>query len=237
MRAGTAIFLCVIVSVLTTTALFFGLRELTGDKAAPGEVPSIAGMQVAQARELLDGKGLLLVLDAEREDPTVAAGAIMAQVPLPGSRARAGSEIHATLSRGWSRVKLPETSGLAVDKATKLLGGARLVVAGQDAEPSADVAAGLVIGTTPAAGTETAAGAEVRLRVSAGPSTVEVPKVIGMNIKKAKEALEAAKFKVGTTKYDFDEDKWPYSVLRQEPAAGAKAAPGATVDLVINQGD
>ncbi len=162
---------------------------------------------------------------------------VAAQVPLPGSTARPGGEVRATLSRGWSRVKLPETSGLVVDKATKLLGAAKLVVAGQDAEPSADVAAGTVLGTTPAAGTEVAAGTEIRLRVSAGPAAVEVPKVLGMNVKKAKEALEAGKFKVGATRYDFDEDKWPYSVLKQEPPAGAKVPPGSTVDLVVNQGD
>lgn len=234
-RAGSVILLSVLVSALTTTAFFFGLRGLAHE--APVEVPSVSGMQAAQARELLEGKGLLLVLELEREDPAVPAGAVAAQVPLAGSRVRGGSEVRATLSRGWTRVKLPETAGLTVDKATRLLGAAKLVVAGQDTEASADVAAGNVIGTTPAAGAELSAGAEVRLRVSSGPSAAEVPKVVGMNLKKAKETLEAAKFKVGTTKYDFDEDKWPYSVLKQEPAAGAKAPPGSAVDLVVNQGD
>lgn len=237
LRAGSVIALSFVVSALTTTAVFFGLRSLGSEGAATVEVPSVAGMQVAQARELLDGKGLLLVLDAEREDPQVAAGAIVSQVPLPGSRVRHGGEVRALLSKGWTRVKVPETANLAVDKATRLLGASKLVVAGQDSESSAEVAAGNVIGTNPGAGTELAQGAEVKLRVSSGPSAAEVPKVVGLNIKKAKEALEAAKFKVGKTQYSFDEDKWPYTVLKQEPEAGAKVAPGATVDLVVNQGD
>ena len=44
-------------------------------------------------------------------------------------------------------------------------------------------------------------------------------------------------YQVFYVKTDFDEDKWPYTVLKQEPAAGAKVSPGATVDLVVNQGD
>ncbi len=237
LRAGTVVVLSLVVSGLTSAALFFGLRGLNSSAEPAAEVPSVAGMQVGQARELLDGKGLLLVLDAEHEDPQVAAGAIVSQVPLPGSRARRGAEVHATLSKGWSRVKVPETAGQPVDKVTRLLGAAKLVVAGQDTEPTEQHAAGLVVGTTPAAGTELQQGAEVRLRVSSGPAAAEVPKVVGLNLKKAKEALEAAKFKVGSTKYSFDEDKWPYTVLKQEPEAGAKVAPGATVDLVVNQGD
>jgi serine/threonine-protein kinase len=207
---------------------------MTADSAV--EVPAIAGMQVSGAREVLDAKGLLLVLDAEREDQAVAAGAISVQSPLPGSRLKQGSDVRATVSRGWTRVKVPDVAGLPVDKATRLLGAVKLAVGGQDNE-AGEAAPGTVIGTNPQVGTELSPGAEVRLRVSGGPSTVEVPKVLGMNLKKAKEALEAAKFKVGTTKYDFDEDKWPYSVLKQTPEAGAKVAPGTTVDLVVNQGD
>jgi len=235
-RPGTVVLLSLFVSMLTSAAVFFGLRAASGE-GPPVEVPSVAGMQVAQARELLDAKGLLLLLDAEREDPQVAAGSIITQVPLPGSRARHGAEVRATLSKGWSRVKVPETANLAVDKATRLLGASKLVVAGQDTESSATVEAGNVIGTTPGAGAELAQGAEVKLRVSSGPAAAEVPKVVGLNIKKAKEALEAAKFVVGKTQYSFDEDKWPYTVLKQTPEGGAKVAPGATVDLVVNQGD
>ncbi|MBL8950668.1 MAG: PASTA domain-containing protein [Myxococcaceae bacterium] len=232
-RAGTVVVLSILFSALTSTAVFFALRTATG---AAVEVPAVTGMTVAQARELLDGKGLLLVLDAEREDAQVGQGSLIAQTPLPGSRVRSG-EVHATVSKGWSRATVPETTNLAVDKATRLIGAAKLVVAGQDAEASAEVAAGTVIGTTPPAGAELAQGADVRLRVSSGPAAAEVPKVVGLNVKKAKEALEAAKFKVGATKYSFDEDKWPYTVLKQEPEGGAKVAPGATVDLVVNQGD
>jgi beta-lactam-binding protein with PASTA domain len=64
-----------------------------------------------------------------------------------------------------------------------------------------------------------------------------VPKVTGMSMRKAKESLEAAGFQVGNTRYTYDEDRGPYVVLRQEPAAASKAAPGAKVDLVVNEGE
>src|SRR5258708_9722631 len=40
------------------------------------EVPSLAGASVEQARELLQARGLLLALQAERADPKVPAGKI-----------------------------------------------------------------------------------------------------------------------------------------------------------------
>ena len=97
--------------------------------------------------------------------------------------------------------------------------------------------AGQVVGTQPAAGTEAAPKTKVELLVSSGPAELEVPKVTGLNVKKAKEALEKAGFQVGTTTYSYDEERAGYVVLRQDPAAGQKAAPAAKINLVINEGD
>src|SRR5689334_3001782 len=94
LKAGTVVLLSILFSAATTAAVFFGLHTLYTPSAV--EVPAISGMQSSGAREVLDAKGLLLVLDAEREDATVAAGGIVAQLPLPGSKVRVGSEIHAT---------------------------------------------------------------------------------------------------------------------------------------------
>ena len=241
-RTGSVFLLSLFVSALTSAGVFFALRELVPDKpdakpAVPVEVPSITGMPVAQARELLDGRGLLLVLDAEREDPKVPAGALVGQAPLVGSKVRPGSEVHATLSTGMSKLKVPDVSGMPADRAQQALDKLKLVVAGQDPEASAEVAAGTVLGTKPPAGTEVSSGTEVRLRVSSGAGTVEVPKLVGMSSRKAKEAIEAAKLKVGSTRTTYDEERSPYVVLKQDPAPGTKVAPGTPINLVLNEGD
>jgi serine/threonine-protein kinase len=241
-RTGTVFFMSLIVSAATAAGTVYALRELAPEKPpAPSkseiaEVPAIAGMPMAQAREMLDARGLLLVLDGERDDGSVAPGTIVAQTPLAGSRARPGGEVHATLARAPAKLKVPDVAKLDVDKATQALVEVKLVVAGQDPEASPDVAPGTVLGTTPPAGTDVAPGSDVRLRVSSGAAPIDVPKVVGLPLKKAKDAITAAKLSLGLTKYTYDENRGPYVVLRQDPAAGAKAAPGSTINLVVNQG-
>jgi serine/threonine-protein kinase len=176
-RSGGGFFLSFFVAAITSAGVFFGLREWVPPKdaaskpAAGPEVPELVGMLVADARAALDQRGLLLVLEAEREDHRMSAGKINSQVPLPGSRLRAGGEVRATVSTAPPKVEVPDVAGLAVDKSIEKLVAAKLAAkAGAEVpEPSPDVAAGMVIGTDPAAGTAVAPGTEVKLRVSSGP--------------------------------------------------------------------
>jgi serine/threonine-protein kinase len=177
-RSGGVFFLSFFVAAITSAGVFFGLREwvppkdtAAGKPAVGVEVPEVVGMLVADARAILDQRGLMLVLEAEREDVRMSAGKINSQLPLPGSRLRPGSEVRTTVSVAPQKIAVPDVAGLAVDKSVEKLVAAQLAAtAGAEVpEPSADVPAGTVIGTDPAAGTAVAPGSEVKLRVSSGP--------------------------------------------------------------------
>src|SRR5439155_15363207 len=72
----------VLTSIITTVAVFFGLRLLDdrglfghGKQAGEAiEVPSLLGIRPEQARELLRGRGLLLTLSGEPEASKYPAG-------------------------------------------------------------------------------------------------------------------------------------------------------------------
>jgi eukaryotic-like serine/threonine-protein kinase len=230
-------FIALFVSALVSVGVFAGARYLLPARGAVQivDVPTVMGMKPQQARELLDGKGLLLVLDAQREDASPA-GTIVAQTPLEGSRTKRYGEVHVVVSKGQTNVKVPDVVGQDATKATQALRDVKLVVTRTEQEVSSTVAAGVVLATTPPAGTEVAPSAEIMLKVSAGAGTVDVPKLVGLSIKKAKELLAAQKFQV-VAKSTYDEDRGPYVVLRQDPAEGAKVAPGSTINLVYNEGD
>jgi len=236
-RTGTMFFIALFVSAAVSAGVFVAARYLLPAKppaVAIVDVPTVMGMQPQQARELLDGKGLLLVLDAQRED-AAAAGTIIAQSPLEGSRSKKYGEVHVVVSKGQVKVKIPDVVGQDAAKATEALTKLTLLVTTEQ-EASPTVAAGLILATTPPAGAEVVPGAEIRLKVSAGAGTVDVPKVVGMSIKKAKELLAAQKFQV-VSKSTYDEDRAAYLVLKQDPAEGAKVAPGSTINIVYNEGD
>jgi beta-lactam-binding protein with PASTA domain len=246
---GTVVMVSFLISLLVSAGVYVTLREVLPPKVigpasagpAPGvegdvvDVPSVMGVDVAQARGLLDPKGLLLSLDGDREDPA-APGSIVSQAPLAGSRAQRGSTVHATVSRGQVRARIPELTGKTVEQATRELADAKHAAGPVEQEQNASAPAGTVLGSTPAAGTEVARGAEVRLRVSAGPGSVDLPKVTGMQLAKARELLERAKLVIAT-KAVYDEEHYEGVVLKQDPPAGAKVAPGSTVTLSVTAGE
>jgi len=240
-RSGSPVLISIFTSALTSAAVFFALRHYFPAGADPSaamvDVPPLVGLRVEQARELLDGKGLILTLEGEKDDADVPAGAIVSQAPLAGSRARGGGEVRAVVSRGLSKVTVPDVGGLSLDQASQKLVAGHLEAGTQMPTPSASVPLGQVVGTSPKAGTEVAPRSKVEILLSSGPAEVEVPKVTGLSSRKAKETLEKAGFQVGTTSYSYDEDRAGYVVLRQDPAAGQKAAPGAKINLVVNEGD
>ena len=85
-----------------------GMLEFLHGKRGDVEVPSINGVSVEQARDLLRARDLLLTLQAERPDPAIPAGKIAGQVPLAGSRTPRGAAIQAFVSTGAERGRDPD---------------------------------------------------------------------------------------------------------------------------------
>src|SRR5262245_39316141 len=81
------------------------------------EVPPLLGPSPEQSRGLLEPRGLLLVLDAEKEDARVSIGTVCEQSPLGGSRLRRGEMVHASLARASKPLQVPRVAGLTVDAA------------------------------------------------------------------------------------------------------------------------
>jgi serine/threonine-protein kinase len=198
------------------------------------EVPPIVGLSPEQARGLLEPRGLLLVLDAEKVDDRVAPGSLSEQSPLGGSRLRRGDLVHASLARAGGPHLVPKVVGLSLDVARQMIGDARLKVGRISDGPSDTVPRGLVAAVLPDANSEVKADSAVDLTLSTGPSTKEVPKVIGKRLSSAKQLLEQAGFAVGATKYGSNDDYDQGIVIGQNPVAGSQASPGVKIDLTIN---
>src|SRR4051794_8076334 len=115
----------VITSIITSAAVFFGLRTLD-ERGLLGkaqhqtdavEVPSLLGIRPEQARELLQGRSLLLSISGEREDSKYPAGSIASQTPMPGSQSPRGSAVQAVVSRGSAQLQVPNLVGLRAEDA------------------------------------------------------------------------------------------------------------------------
>ena len=135
------------------------------------------------------------------------------------------------LTREDSR-DVPAVEGLAVEDAV-----ARLEDDGFDSDTvtsESDEPEGQVVEQDPAAGTEADSGSTVRITVSSGPGTTEVPNAVGLGEAEARDRLVAAGFQVDSQ--DVFAEKEPGSVVSQEPAAGSDAEPDSTVTLKVSRG-
>lgn len=230
-------------SLITTAAVFAALTVADGRGLLaflhPGgqadvEVPSITGVTVEQARELLRPRGLLLTLQAERPDPSVPAGHIAGQTPLGGSRAARGTAVQALVSTGAGATTVPSLAGYRPEDALEQLRTRKLVPGRRQEAASDTVAAGLVIGTEPPTGQPVAPNATVALVVSTGPAPRAVPKLLGLQLGKAKKLLEEAGFKLGTTKVGSSDRYDDETIIKQEPAGASLAAAGSEINVVVN---
>jgi beta-lactam-binding protein with PASTA domain len=233
----------VLASIITSVAVFFGLRLLEdrgylphGKAAAEvAEVPSLLGIRPEQARELLRGRDLLLTLASEHEDSKFPAGAIASQTPLPGSQAPRGSSVQAVVSRGMGQVQVPNLVGLRSEDALRQLAAMGLQASAPKTIASPTVAAGSVVQTEPAAGAPVAPQGPVTLVVSSGAPAKAVPRVTGVRLPRARKLLEDAGFTLGKIHYTDDGDRMGGLVLKQEPAENAQAPAGSAVDVTVNE--
>ncbi|HXJ19002.1 MAG TPA: PASTA domain-containing protein [Polyangia bacterium] len=240
---GRSALVAFITSLITSVAAFAALTVADQRGSLDGlfgrhsavEVPSISGMSIEQARDLLRSRDLLLSLQAERPDPTIQAGLIAAQMPLPGSRTPQGIAIQAFVSSGPTAVEIPPLAGARPDDAIDQLRNRKLATGHRREETSDTIASGLVIATEPPAGRSVAPNTDVTLVISTGRAQKPVPKVVGLSLTKAKKVLEAAGFKVVTTRAGSSDNYDDGQIIKQEPLADALAPTDGPVNLVVNE--
>lgn len=198
------------------------------------EVPELRGVVGSLAGELLDARELRLTVEAQRPHPTLPAGSIIEQKPLPGSTLSPGDTVSVVISTGPSgSIEIPRTlSNITAAEAIRDLRALGLTATTSPADAPGTAP---VTRSEPAAGTTVERGSTVTLFV--GPAQVEVPRVVGMRFKRAVEALEQAGLTPGRVREDYNENKLGMVILAQDPEAGTKVEPRAKVDLVRNQDD
>jgi beta-lactam-binding protein with PASTA domain len=231
-------FLQLVLVAMVTAGTYLVMYFVVGPRlpVTTSEVPSLAGLNVDQARALLEPRALVLVLDGERPVDKVAVGSLTHQTPLAGSRLHRGGEVHAFVAT-TAPPKVPKLAGMTAAEAQNELGDVKLRPGKITEEASSAVLRGQVVSSSPPEGTVLKPDAPVDLVVSSGPSapsTTSVPSVVGKKLVKARELLEQAGFAVGATRYGSNDDYDQGVVIRQSPSGNGAASPGAKVDLVIN---
>jgi len=207
--------------------------------AQGGTVPDVVDTPQADAEKAITDAGFTVGDVTQAPDDTIVAGNVISQDPAADTAANPGDAVDLVVSTGSDQgnVSVPDVAGKDADTAKAELESAGFVVASED-KPSADIEAGIVIETDPAAGTEVPSGSDVTMYVSSGPEGIAVPDLVGLTQDKATEAAESAGLTVKFVE-DPDNPDPDAVVASQEPASGDTVQPGTEIvaQLAPKSGD
>jgi serine/threonine-protein kinase len=206
------------------------------------EVPTVTGEQLDVAIPLLEQNGFTVGgVDRVRRD--VAAGTVLEQDPRGGEASLdcallsffcSKPKVSLTVSAGPGSARVPGTAGDPQDEAVAALERAGF-------EPlvrrvnSDRVEAGLVIQSSPSGGSTATRGSTVVLTVSKGPKLIRVPVLVGTQRGVAVEQIRSRGL---SPSVEEEESSAPAGeVVRQAPSAGSELPRGASVTIVVSEGE
>jgi serine/threonine-protein kinase len=158
---------------------------------------------------------------------------VLAQAPKPGTELIENATVRINVSKGPRPIAVPNVVGSAFETAQSQLQGVGFAVAREDVEDAAD--AGIVVGQNPTAGTQLGKGSVVKLQVSKGPATSQVPDVTSQTEADARAQLKASGFGTDVVEEIVDDQTLDGRVLSQDPEGGTDAEEGTSVVIVVGR--
>jgi serine/threonine-protein kinase len=195
------------------------------------EVPNLVGLtkDVAESRVL--SAGLRANLEPQT-DPNCTLNQIIRQDPAQGASVPRNSTVRLTWCAGRGMVDVPRVIGLPRDVAEQLLTERNLKPVIREVDSSKD--RGVVVGVTPAEGSNVAEGTEVTLEISKGNYEI-VPTVIGMSQEAAEAVLRNRGFIPQAVPRPVDSPDLHGKVIDQSPKGDTEANPEFVVNIFIGQ--
>lgn len=153
------------------------------------DVPNVVGKQLSVATRLLEERHLR-VSSSEVTNSDVPAGQVISQSPEAGESVKEQRMIHLVVSKGAGDITIPDLQGMSFDQAREKLKALGLSIGRISYSNDTSKDDGVVISQGLQAGGKASKGATVDITINQTKSTmVEIPNVVGMTIKEAKEAL------------------------------------------------
>jgi len=133
--------------------------------------------------------------------------------------------------------EVPRLVGMMPETADSLIQtrGLRLMT-DSNADFSADIPAGRVQFQFPAAGTQVKPPRRIWVRLSKGPSAVEMPALRGLSLRQAEISLEQAGLKLGQVRQVRSVSVPANAVIGTHPGPGSQLEQGRSVDVDVSSG-
>ena len=185
------------------------------------DVPNVVGKQLSVATRLLEERHLR-VSSSEVTNSDVPAGQVISQSPEPGESVKEQRMVHLVVSKGAGDITIPDLQGMSFDQAREKLKALGLSIGKitYENDPSKDD--GVVLSQGLQAGGKASKGATVDITINQTKgTTVEIPNVVGMTIKEAKEALGNLGLSIGKIS-GSNEDSAVVTAISPAPGSSVK---------------
>jgi beta-lactam-binding protein with PASTA domain len=195
-------------------------------------LPQVTRLSLAAAEAQLRGLGFKVETEPGRLDNGLAKGDVISTSPAAGAKVRKGATVELFPSDGPKLIGVPQVSGLALAAAQAALRQAGLTPGPVASQVSATIAAGIVISTSPAAGTSWPQPKPVTITVSAGPP---LPNFVGQ-LQSVAEAWAQQNQISLNEQPDPKSDQPQGTITRESPAANSAVTKGEVVTIYISPG-
>lgn len=222
-----------VVAVIAIAAI--AAFAVTGGFGSGNPVPNVVNKTLEQATQELEAAGFEVGDVTESSDNTIPEGYVAKQDPTAGTKREEGTRVNLVISTGSSQGSVPDVTNKSADEARRILEAAGFQVQSGTAEYNDTIAKDLVARTDPAAGQQMPKNSVVTYYLSLGPSTVEVPNVVGDSQGSAETELKNAGFQV-TSETAYSDSVAKGKVISQTPSGGEKKQKGDTVHIVVSNG-
>jgi serine/threonine-protein kinase len=196
-------------------------------------VPNVIGLTFSDASTQLQQKGFTAERGETRFHNAAPKGTVLDQAPAPGSRESPNVRVTLVVSGGQRYATIPGVIGMSRELALNALEVAGFDVGEVTERPSNDPR-GAVIDARPRPGTQAPMPTAVSLVLSAGPTTVIVPDVVGRPLTDARLLLRQVGLIAGEVQYTGTSVADAGAVVvAQSPPASSQAASGSKVNLTV----
>jgi eukaryotic-like serine/threonine-protein kinase len=198
-------------------------------------VPNVIGLNFNEAVKQLESKGLKGDRGEQRFHNAAPRGTVLDQSPAPESKEKPGARVALILSAGQKYGTIPGVIGMSRELALNALETAGFD-AGEVTERPSNEPRGAVIDSRPRPGAQAPMPSTVALVISAGPTTIIVPDVVGRPVSDATQLLRQVGLTVGEISYAGASVSDPAAVVSaQAPPAGSQAAAGSRVSMTVGR--
>ncbi|HEX8975025.1 MAG TPA: Stk1 family PASTA domain-containing Ser/Thr kinase [Solirubrobacteraceae bacterium] len=194
-------------------------------------VPSVVGQSQRGAEQSLRQAHLKFRI-VRRPSTQFPLGQATGTDPQSGQAVAPGTQVTLFISSGPPKKQVPDVTGQTDAAARAQLTNAGFTVASTN-QASTTSPPGTVLSQSPAGGTSAYPGSTVSIVVAQAPKRTSVPSVVGQKAATATKQLTGAGLKVTRQTQNVTDQTQDGKVIKQNPAAGQKVAPGSTVTIIV----